>query len=306
MDTPLNLYRIFYTVARHGNISRASEELYISQPAISKSVAKLEESLSAALFVRNSRGVTLTYEGEILYEHLKTAFEAIDTGEEMIRKINVLGIGHLKIGASTTFCKYLLLPFLKGFVEEYPHIKITIECQSSYHSLKLLENRQIDLALIVPAERQKSIEFLSLGEFQDIFTATDTYLQNLHLRENSEPNSSQKAREELFRNANLMLLGEDNLTRTYVDNYLKLHNFEVNQVLEVDTMDLLIEFARIGLGVACVVKEFISDDLKDGRLVEIPMTNPMKPRSAGFACLKGAASEPAKAFMEYVRRQLTA
>lgn len=220
----------------------------------------------------------------------------------MIRKINVLGIGHLKIGASTTFCKYLLLPYLKGFVEEYPHIKITIECQSSYHSLKLLENRQIDLALVVPAERQKNIEFYSLGEFQDIFTATDAYLQNLHLREETEPDSRRQAQEELFRSANLMLLGEENLTRTYVDNYLKLHHIEVNQVLEVDNMDLLIEFARIGLGVACVVKEFIREDLKSGKLVEIPLAAPMKKRTAEFACLKGTASEPAKAFLEYVRR----
>jgi len=184
MEQNLNQYKIFYTVASVGNISHAAEKLYISQPAISKSISKLEEGLNTTLFVRNTRGVVLTNEGKILYEHLKTAFEAIDSGENIIRKINELGIGHIKIGASTTLCKYILLPYLKGFIEKFPHIKISIECQSSYHTLKLLENNKIDIALVVKPEKLNNIEFYPITDFNDVFIATETYLENLHLREN--------------------------------------------------------------------------------------------------------------------------
>ncbi|MFA5659141.1 MAG: LysR family transcriptional regulator, partial [Oscillospiraceae bacterium] len=175
MDGNLNQYRIFYTVAKVGNISHAAENLYISQPAISKAVSKLEEELKTSLFVRKSRGVTLTEEGRILYEHLNTAFDAIFAGEEKIRQINTLGIGQLKIGASATLCKYVLLPYLKGFIEKFPHIKISIECQSTYHTLKLLEGGRIDIALVVKPSDEKKINFFKAGEVSDIFAATKSY-----------------------------------------------------------------------------------------------------------------------------------
>ncbi len=300
MEQNLNQYKIFFTAARLGNISHAAEELYISQPAISKSISKLEEDLNTTLFIRRSRGVILTNEGEILFEHLKTAFDAISLGEERLKTINTLGIGHIKIGASATFCKYLLLPFLKGFIEKYPHIKISIECQSTFHTLKLLENNKIDIALIVKTETDKNLDFFSLGEFQDIFVATNTYLENLHLRETSENKSQEEFEYELFENVNLMLLDEENITRQYIDNYLKLNHIEVKHILEVNNMDLLVEFARIGLGVACVIKEFVKEDLDSGEFTEIPLSTPINKRTAGFAYSKNTLpTNSMKSFIDF-------
>jgi DNA-binding transcriptional LysR family regulator len=196
--------------------------LYISQPAVSKAVIKLEEELGAKLFDRNSRGVSLTFEGKILFEQVQTAFEAINAGEEKIRLINSLGIGHLRIGASATFCKYLLLPFLKGFIKEHPHIKITIESQSTSHTLKLLQEGKIDIALVVRTDNFKNLEFYSLGQFQDIFAATEDYLQNLNLRSESSNLSKEEFEVQLFKNANIMLLDEENITRLYVNNYFRM------------------------------------------------------------------------------------
>ena len=101
----LNLYHIFYHTAKAGNISLAAKQLYISQPAVSKSIAKLEELLDTTLFYRNSRGVKLTPEGTVLMEELTHAFSAIARGEEALRKIHGLGIGQITIGVSTTLCK---------------------------------------------------------------------------------------------------------------------------------------------------------------------------------------------------------
>ena len=114
----LSSYRIFYTVANTKNISKAAKELYISQPAISKSIQKLEESLGTKLFERSSRGVALTDSGELLYTHVKSAFETLSIGEDRLRRSIELGIGHLTIGVSSTLCKYVLLPYLKEFIKE--------------------------------------------------------------------------------------------------------------------------------------------------------------------------------------------
>ena len=131
MEQHLSQYRIFYEVARCGNISRAAKELYISQPAISKAISKLEESLDTRLFLRNSRGVQLTKEGEVLFQHVSTAFESLDRGEKELKRIHDFHIGHLCIGVSSTLCKYVLLPYLKGFIGKYPHVNISMETLST-------------------------------------------------------------------------------------------------------------------------------------------------------------------------------
>lgn len=276
MENTLSLYHIFYTVARHGNISKAANELYISQPAISKAIKKLEESLSVTLFHRNSRGVTLTDEGKVIYNQTVLAFEALEKGEEDLKRIRKLGIGHLRIGVSTTLCKYLLLSYLKEFVERYPHIKITIQCQSTFDTMELLLKDKIDIGLIGRPDHCRHLNFFPLTSIQDTFVATSTYLENLKLRSDTEDIN-------IFQKGNLMLLNEENITRRYIESFFKAHNIHTNQVLEVSNMDLLIEFAKIGIGAACVIKEFVQKELDNGQLMEIPLPASIPKREVGFA-----------------------
>jgi len=278
MEKHLSQYKIFYTVAKERNISRAAEILYISQPAISKSIRKLESSLDTTLFFRNSRGVQLTDEGEVLYRHVKIAFDALNSGEEQLKQISTLGIGHLRIGVSTTLCKYVLLPYLKTFIAAYPHIRISIECQSTKDTLQLLNDGSIDIGLVGEPHYQKYLEFHSLGEIEDIFVATDSYIENLQLRD-------PKCSDNIFESATLMLLDKENMTRQYIDDYLLKNKILPQNSIEVTTMDLLIEFSKISLGVACVIKEFVEKDLANGTLIELPLACPLPRRKIGFAYL---------------------
>ena len=275
MEQHLSQYRIFYEVAKAGNISRAAKELYISQPAISKAIGKLESSLGVSLFTRNSRGVHLTDEGELLFVHTKAAFEFLDRGERELKRIREFNIGHLKIGVSNTLCRYILLPYLHQFIQQYPHIKITIECQSSAHTLSMLEHQQIDLGVVAEPENKKSLAFLPVMDIQDTFVSTKNYMDNLKLREGENT--------DIFQTGNIMLLDRENMTRRYIDDYMAAHNIVPNQVLEVTTMDLLIEFARIGMGIGCVIREFVADSLADGSLIEIPLPDPVRKRTIGFS-----------------------
>ena len=108
MQDNLSLYHIFYTVARTGSISHSSRELYISQPAISKAIQKLEQNLDTLLFKRSSRGVTLTPDGELLFEKVKEALFLLDEGENSIRHNRSRDIPKLRLGASSTLTSYLL------------------------------------------------------------------------------------------------------------------------------------------------------------------------------------------------------
>lgn len=167
MEQHLTQYRIFYAVARAGNISRAAKELFISQPAISKSISKLEESLDMALFIRNSRGVSLTAEGQILFQHVEAAFEALERGENELKQIQNLHIGQLKIGVSNTLCKYILLPYLKGFIAQYPHVRILIESQDTARTISMLEQQKLDIGLIAEPKNRRSLSFLPVMRIED-------------------------------------------------------------------------------------------------------------------------------------------
>lgn len=293
MEQHLSQYKIFYTVAREGNISKAANLLYISQPAISKAIRKLETALNTTLFFRGSRGVALTEEGQLLYQHVETAFNALSSGEEQLKQISELGMGHLRIGVSTTLCKYILLPYLKGFIARYPHICISIECQSTNHTLQLLHERRIDIGLVGRSDQIKNLEFHSLGEIEDVFVATRNYLENLKLRTADQDG-------DLFRFATLMLLDKENMTRQYIDEFLTENRIEPNSLLEITTMDLLIEFAKIGLGIACVIKDFVKTELAEGILTEIPLAYPIKRREIGFAYLDARQQNHAlKTFIDF-------
>ena len=291
MEHNLSQYKIFYTVAEESNISKAADRLYISQPAISKAIKKLEDALGIILFYRNSRGVQLTEEGSLLYAYVKTAFDSLSLGEERLRQITELGIGHIRIGVSTALCKYLLLPYLQKFIRQHPHIRISIECQSTNHTLQLLKNGQVDIGLIGKPESLGTLVFHSLGEIEDIFVATKDYIDNLNLRSNT-------SNQNIFHSATLMLLDKGNITRQYIDDYLQENHISSNNLLEITTMDLLIEFSKISLGIACVIREFVKNELESGELLEIPLNVPIHKREVGFAYqLAGQQNDAVKKFI---------
>lgn len=296
MENNLNLYHIFYTVAKNKNISLAAKELFISQPAISKAISKLENNLETTLFIRSSRGVTLTEEGAILFEQVRNAFTSINNGEEQLRKIARLGVSHLSIGVSITLCKYILLPYLKEFIKENPHVTISITCHPSLETIRDIENGITEIGLVGIPSDTGTLHYEPICEIQDTFVATDTYLKNLRIRENG-------TRTSLLANANFMMLNKENISRKYVDNYLTSHQITMNNILEINTMDLLIELAKIDLGIACVIRNFVKEDIKNGTFKELTFKRTIPKRRVGFAYREDLPmSDTMKKFMEFIEK----
>lgn len=275
MENNLNLYYIFYTVALHKNISGAAKELYISQPAISKAISKLEQSLDVILFHRSSRGVTLTMEGELLFTQVQTAFSAIRHGEEQLKKVNELGISQISIGVSITLCKYVLLPYLQQFVKDNPHIKVTITCHPTMETLRDIDNSVTDIGVVGIPSLPNGLTYIPFREIQDTFVTTDRYLENLKIRVGND-------RKAILNNATFMMLNKENISRKYVDMYLFSHQITMDNIIEINTMDLLIELAKIDLGIACVIKDFVKDELDDHSLTEVSLGRAIPKRKLGL------------------------
>lgn len=291
MDQNLSGYKIFYEVASCGNISKAAKKFYISQPAISKSIVKLEEGLDTRLFHRNSRGVTLTEEGELLYRHIKNAFDSINSAENELRRMREYNIGHIQIGASSTLCHFVLMPYLKSFMEKYPNIRVSITTQDSANTLTQLETGKLDIGLIAePKSIRPNIHMIHQTDIHDTFVASPQYLENLRRICGEDCN--------LFAEANIMLLNQQNMTRRHIDDYFKRLNIEPAQILEVDTMNLLIDFAKVGLGISCVIREFVQDEIENGTLVEIPLATSIPSRSIGFVYNSGNSTKSLEAFLK--------
>lgn len=294
MNQNLSLYRIFYTVALCGTISRAADELFISQPAVSKSIHRLEQSVGAPLFLRSSRGVQLTEDGELLFSHVKTAFQTLENAENQLKLRQRFGKEQLRIGVSSTLCKYVLLPVLSDFICQHPHLHVTISCQSAGHTLKMMESGDLDLGLTGKPSQLHSLQFTPVMEIQDTFAASSVYLDSLKPLLGKKSSSPLLASDfpALLKNGVLMLLDQENMTRQYLDRHLKEEALFPEHLLEITSMDLLIDFARVGLGVAGVIREFVRRDLEDGSLLEIPFPFRMLPREIGVVWRQNEACPP--------------
>lgn len=268
MDISENLsrYKIFLCVAQCLSISKAAEQLYISQPAVSSCIKKLEESLGVTLFIRKARGVILTENGKILYQSVKQALGTLTDTEKNL--MNAKSAGRLRIAASNVLCKYMLMPYLKQFTEKYPEVDLSIVCTSSDKAFALLEEHAIDVALAAKPSDTSCFSYTPIGAIEDIFVCS--------------PNYFEKILDDVFETGKVMLLNKNNVSRMHVDNYFAENGIVPSHVLEVNDMNLLIEFSKIGIGVSCVVKQFVEKELSEGSLREVKLKKAIPPREAGF------------------------
>ncbi|MBC8062757.1 MAG: LysR family transcriptional regulator [Clostridiaceae bacterium] len=295
MSNDLELYRVFYTVAKCGNISQAAEQLYISQPAVSKTIRRLETIVGITLFLRSSRGVKLTNEGDIFFEYVERAIKEISVGEEILSKLKKREHGIIKLGVSTTLCKYYLIPRLKQFISKYPDIQIKIINKTTFETIKLVEEGIIDFGLVSIPFNAGSYNYIELANLQDTFVASKEYLQPFGI---IKPN-------EVFSKCSFMLLESDNIARKYIDQYFMNNNILVKPEIEVSNMDLLIEFAKIGLGVTVVIKDFINKELSEGSLTEILVTPQISKRTIGIISHKKVPlSIAAQTFLSFIEEKI--
>ena len=175
MSVKLELYRVFKEVAEAGNITAAAQNLFISQSAVSQSIKQLESELQTRLFARNSRGVSLTPDGKMLYEYVRSAMGLLETGEEKLSQSRQLQVGHLTIGASDTVTSQFLLPYLDRFHRQYPGVHIQIVSGRSHKVLGLLQSGKVDIAFASTPQDASSLSTFHCFATHSIFVAAADY-----------------------------------------------------------------------------------------------------------------------------------
>jgi DNA-binding transcriptional LysR family regulator len=272
----LDLYRVFYVTAVEKNFSRAAKKLFITQPSVSHAIKQLEETLEVELFLRTSRGVRLTNEGEHLFEYISPALELIDIAERNIVDRKNLKRGHVTIGGSDSTCKHYLLPHIQTFQNLFPEIEIKLQHGSTPQIKNKLTNGLIDIGVVhLPIDQ----EDVNLTEF---LTINSTFIVGTKYRNLANKTISLK---EMLKYP-LISFSETSSSRKFLNRLFHEQGLNVKPEIEVGSVELLIECAKIGMGIAFVTKELILEELSEGNLFEVHLDKEIETREIGLITKK--------------------
>ncbi len=270
MNIDYELYRIFYIVAKNGNITRASKELLISEPAVSKSIKNLEGYLGAPLFTRTKKGVNLTTEGITLYEYISKGIEYFKSGEAKFNELINLESGTIRIGINTTLTKEFLMPYLETFHKLYPNINIEIRTNLTSELKSMLKDGLIDMHILNLTNEETKNDFNIIK----CKTITDCFVSNKPIKE--------KISIKELNNYPLILQDKNSNTRKFLDDFANKYEITLKPKIEIGSYYLVSEFSRIGLGIGYVTKDYIKNNLDNKELFIVPIKEKIPSREIGI------------------------
>ncbi len=292
MNGKLENYRVFCMVAKHKSFSKAAQELFLSQPAVSQSIRQLEEQLGAQLFFRSTKKVELTAQGQLLYEYASSALGLLESAEHQLSGLQTLRVGQLRLGAGDNTARHLLLPCLERFHQLYPQVHISIYNRTSSGSLELLRAGRIDAAFVNLPIDDDRITVHWEYPIQDIFVAGQKFSALKGKRLSAKELAAQP----------LILLEQKANSRVYVQRFFLRKGVELNPEIELASYELMGELARINLGISCMVQQFCRRELSEGKIFEVQLADPIPPRSIGMVSLKGVSLPPSVSrFLELLK-----
>ena len=263
MNVDLELYKVFYVVAKNKHMTRASEELHISQPAISQSIKKIEDQLGGTLFLRSNKGMELTEEGKMFYEYVKGALELIGNAENEFTSFKDLSKGEIKVGCSTTLTKLILMDALENFHKDYPNININIVNGLTSNLINDLKLGKLDFVIFNESNvKENNLYLEKIKELKQGFVYNpDYYTDNV------------KTFSDLNKLPLILQNGESN-SRKLLDYIALQEHVKLIPRMEVVSQELISEFVNIGLGVGFVIIDLANRNFKNLKELEINKTIP--------------------------------
>ncbi len=287
MNVNLEYYKIFYQVAKCQGITLAAKELCITQPAVSQAVKALEGEWGTTLFVRTSKGVRLTKEGELLFGYVAEGYEHILEGEERLKKMLNLDAGEIRIGASDTALRCYLLPHLEEFHRNYPNIKINVTNTPTPETLEHLQMGRIDFGIVTaPLPTEKNLCVRKVREVEDVFVAGNKFWSY----------KNRLLTYDMLNQLPVICLEGNTSMRSYLDEFLGEMGLTLKPEFEMATHDIIVHFALRNMGIGCVILDFAESYIQSGQLFQLHFDKKLPKRAMYVAYnaqegLSSAASE---------------
>lgn len=262
-------YRIFYFAAQYKSFTKAAELLDNNQPNITRCMNNLEQELNCKLFIRSNRGISLTPEGQKLYEHVSIAYEQLSLGEQEIRKDQELESGLVKIGASETALHLLLLKKLEAFHKQYPHVRLKILNHSTPQAIVAAESGLVDFSIATsPLKTKKHLKIIPLCTFRELLIGGIKYAAL----------TSKSHHLDTLGDIPFISLANETGTREFYIQYFLNHNPPFQPDIEVATADQILPFIQHNLGIGFYPDELAADPIANGTVVPIPLVESLPQR----------------------------
>ena len=277
----LDLYRVFYTVAKSGSLTKAAEELYISQPAVSRSIKQLETQLGVSLFTRTHRGMTLSAQGgKVIFNEVERALSLLNEAENRIEEMKNSATGVIRIGASDTIFEYFLADKIVEFHNRFPAVKFELTADFTPDTIEKLKADKCDVAFVnLPISHDPDLKLYgNCMRLNDVFVAGEKY------KELAEKRVSLSELKEYP----LILMEQNTVARRALDNFLSSLGVELRPSIEVGSWDLMKRLVLRGMGVGVIPREYATSQLENGSLFEIKTDPTLPVRSVGMLLPKNA------------------
>ncbi len=269
LNINLEYYKVFYYVVRSGSITKAAQQLNISQPAASQEIKQLEQALGVQLLIRSSKGIRLTSEGEMLYSRVAPGLESIFLGEQLVAEMRNLHSGEIRIGASDMTLQFYLLPYLEKFHEHYPGIKVSVTNGPTPETLEYMRQGKIDFGVVsTPFDLADDMNMRPVKDIQDTFIAGPKFFQLKNRR--------LKYRD--LEQLPLICLEENSSSRRYINEFLSRQGIVLHPEFELATSDMIVQFTLRNLGIGYVMSEFAKPYIEQGLLFPLIFQSPLPKR----------------------------
>lgn len=282
MNINFDSYKVFYYAAKYQNITLAAKALFLSQPTVSHIIAGLETDLGCQLFLRSKKGVTLTPEGELLYQSVAKACQELWNGQRNLEQHLALQDGFVRIGASETTLHHFLLPYLEEFRSRYPHIRLKISNTTTPKALQALKEGSIDFAVVISPEEDSQLTIIKAAPLSDIFIAGEQF---------AELKSTPVSIADLNQYP-LVCREQGTSSREYLDRIFQSHQCQLIPDIELATTDLITPMVARNLGIGFVPYEFARSALEAGSVFSLQMTEKFPKRTI---CIVKEAARPLSA-----------
>lgn len=291
----LELYRVFYTVAKCGSLTKAAEELYISQPAVSQSIKQLENQLGVRLFNRTHRGMELSAQGgKMIFPEVERALALLNEAENRVAEMQGTATGLIRIGASDTIFEYFLADKIVDFHEKFPAVKIELMADFTPDTIEKLKANRCDVAFVnLPIEVDSELTLHgNCMRLNDIFIVGEKYKDLA----NGGTVSLSKLKE-----YPIIMMDKNTVARRALDNFLGAHGVDLQPSIEVGSWDLMKRLVLRGMGVGVIPREYAMRRLGIEEIFEVKTDPALPTRSVGMLLPKNTSvSYALHSFIEFV------
>ena len=276
----LELYRVFYTVAKCGSLTKAAEELYISQPAVSQAIKQLETQLGGKLFNRTHKGMELSETGgKQIFATVEKALKLFDDAESKYAELKDTATGIVRICTSDTVSSHFLLPIIKEYHEKYPDVNLILQNCTSNETIEMLKNNKGDIGFVnLPLDDSDINLSDTVMQLHDTFVASEKFSELF----------DGVVELKRLQDYPLLMLELSTATRQAIVSFAHSQGIHLHPEIELASLELMTELAKNGIGIACIPREFVKHELEEGSLVEIKVNPTLPTRAIGLALPKNA------------------